>query len=190
MTQKLKKPAFSNLHGKRLNLIKVNPDGLADMHEYSIIPEFYTYFEYGPFTSKKETKQYLTKLIKLTKSPKYHYWFIELKNRKVIGTFGVGDINVNRLSAEISYGISPLFWGKGYFHEALSLALKHLFSDLGFHRISSKIHSDNVNSIRSLKKIGFKKEGIMRDYLSFKNRKRADVDLFSILRHEFISKKK
>lgn len=189
MTQMLKKPTFSNLRGTRLNLVRVNMTGLSDMHEYSIIPKFYSYFEYGPFTSKTETRQYLNKLIKLTKSPKYHYWFIKL-NGKVIGTFGVGDINVGRLSAEISYGISPLFWGKGYFNETLSLVLKHLFSDLGFHRISSKIHSENTSSIRSLKKIGFKKEGIMRDYLRFKNGKRADVDLFSILRHEFISKKK
>ena len=185
MNKKLKKPTFSNQLGERLDLIKVNMKGLDDMHEYSILPKFYRYFEYGPFTSKKETRKYLKRLIELTKSSKCHYWFIRLKDGKIIGTFGVGDINVNRLSAEISYGISPFFWGHGYFQETLNLALNHMFFDLGFYRISSKIHSENTNSIKSLKKIGFKKEGILRDFLSFKDRKRANVITFGILKHEF-----
>ncbi|UCF13661.1 MAG: GNAT family N-acetyltransferase [Thermoplasmatales archaeon] len=178
---------FCDLHGKRVDLLKISFNGLEDMFEYSQKPEFYRYFEYKPHKTIEDTRKYLEKLIKITKGDSGHYWFIRLKKTgKIIGTFGVVNIDNNRNSAEIGYGLSPDYWGHGYFGESLSIVLNYLFFNLEFYRISAKTRFDNIPSFKALEKVGFKKEGVMRNFYLSANGKRYDAVLFSILRDEFL----
>jgi len=178
---------FSDLHGERIDLIKINEGGLKDMHEYSIKPEFYKYFEFKPFITIQETKNYLQKLIKFSKSGIRHIWFIKFKQEnKIIGTFDVRNIDFTRLSAEIGYGISPDYWGKGFFKEALMLVLKYLFVELGFYRITAISYQNNLSSIKGLERVGFKTEGTLRKFFCSRDNKRSDGVLLSILRDEFL----
>lgn len=161
-------------------------DGLADFHEYSANPELYKFLEYDPFKTIEESRAYLLKLINRSTLENGHYWFIKLeKEMKIIGTFGVLDIDIKKGSAEIGYGLSPEYWGKGYFNEALILVLTYVFKKLQFHRIWAKTQSNNIPSIRALEKCGFTKEGIMRDYYMSSNNVRNDAVILSILRDEF-----
>ena len=177
-----------NLYGERIDLVEISEEGLMDMFEYSKNPTFYKYMEYEFHKSIEDTKQYLNKLISRSNSDSAHYWFIYLKSeKKIIGSFGVLNIDQRRGCAEIGYGLSPSYWGKGYFHEALNLVLKFLFLDLNFHRVSAITQIDNLPSINALEKAGFKKEGTMRDYyLSYKNKLRHDAVILSILKNEFL----
>jgi len=178
---------IKDLHSERLDLMQINRDGLQDMHEYSTKTEFYKYLEFEPFKTIADTKQYLDKLIKRSNSENGHYWFIKLKiDKKIIGTFGLLDIDIRKGSTEIGYGISPDYWGGGYFKESLTAVLKHLFVDLQFHRVWAKTQINNIPSIRNLEKIGFKKEGVLRDYYLSVNGKRADAAVLSVLTYEFI----
>jgi ribosomal-protein-alanine N-acetyltransferase len=182
---------FSELHGAKIDLIAISEDGLTDMHEYSIKPEFYRYLEYEPKKTTEETKQYLKRLIKLSNSGSGHYWFIKLKEeKKIIGTFGVINIDRKRYSAEIGFGLSPDFWGHGYFEESLMMVLEYLFGGLDFYRISAKTQFNNEPSIKALEKAGFKKEGVMRDFYLSTDGKRYDAVLLAILRGEFLRKYK
>lgn len=177
---------YKDLHSKRIDLIRISKDGLADMHEYSTKPEFYKFLEYDPFKTIEETDKYLEKLIKRSNSETGHYWFIKLKNeKKIIGTFGLLDIDVRKGSAEIGYGISPDYWGKGLFKEALMVVLRYLFVDLQYHRVWAKTQSNNIPSIQALEKCGFKREGTMRDYYLSTKGERYDTTLLSILSDEF-----
>ena len=158
-----------------------------DMYEYSKNPSFYKHMEYESHQSIEETRQYLKKLIGRSCSDSGHYWFIFQKvERKIIGTFGLLNIDRRKGSAEIGYGISPDYWGHGYFRETLIMVLKYLFLQLGFHRVSAITQVDNLASIKGLEKVGFRKEGIMRDYyLSLKDSRRYDAVMLSILKGEF-----
>ena len=178
---------FENIYGKRIDLIEINMEGLMDMYEYSKNPSFYKHMEYKPHQSLEETRQYLKKLIRRSCSDSGHYWFIFLKvEEKIIGTFGLLNVDRRKGNAELGYGISPDYWGQGYFHETLIMVLKYLFLQLGFHRVSAITQADNIASIKALEKVGFRKEGIMRDYsLSFKDGKRYDAEMLAILRDEF-----
>ena len=178
---------FENLYGKRIDLIEINMEGLTDMYEYSKNPSFYTYMEYSPHRSLQETRQYLEKLIGRSIPGSGHYWFIFLKSeKKVIGTFGIMDIDRRKGSAKIGYGISFNCQGHGYFHEALTLVLKHVFLNLGFHRILAITRADNSASVKALEKGGFRKEGTMREYyLSVENGKRHDAEMLAILKNDF-----
>ena len=171
---------FQNLMGERIQLVKVSMSGLDDVHEYSTMPEFFTYFEYKSFKSKKQTKKFLENLMN-SESDKFHSWFIQLKEGKNIGTFILRDVNFKRGSCEITFGISPKYWEMGYFQESLKLVKNYLFEKLKFHRISAKVHVENSKSVSGLKKMGFKYEGKLKDFLCDEDGKRSDVVLLGIL---------
>ena len=65
-----------------------------------------------------------------------------------IGTSGVVGIDWRAGSGELGYGISPRYWGQGYFKEALRLALRHLFEEAGLHRLWVNTQCDNAASIK------------------------------------------
>jgi|TARA_B100001971_G_C18262252_1_gene588050 ribosomal-protein-alanine N-acetyltransferase len=173
---------FSEIKCKRVELIPVSMDYLSDMHEYSIIPEFFKFLEYEEFTSIEETRNYLEDLIKISQNGNGHYWFIRLlKENKIVGTFDIINVDQKRNSCEIGYGISPKFWNIGLFSEVLEHVIPELFERYHFRRIFVKTHVDNLSSIRGLEKNGFVKEGIMRDYYLTTDKKRYDACLLSII---------
>jgi [ribosomal protein S5]-alanine N-acetyltransferase len=178
---------FSNLTASRIELTELNLDGLVDFFEYSKKPSLYKYFEFEPQETIDESRKYLKKLIQRAESENAHYWYIKLtESKKVIGTFGVHDIDWRKKSAEISYGISPDYQRKGYFAEILRIVLGYLFLDCEFHRVFATTRFDNVPSVRGLEGIGMVKEGTLRDYyLSFDN-SRHDAVVLSILKPEYI----
>ncbi len=178
---------FENIYGEQIDLVEINMEGLMDMYEYSKISSFYKYMEYGPHQSLEETRKYLKKLISRSSSDSGHYWFIFLKaEKKIIGTFGLRNIDRRKGSVEIGYGISPNYWGYGYAFEVLAMVLKYLFLQLGFHRVCGMTQVGNLPSIKVCEYFGFRKEGIMRDYyLSFKDGRRYDAEILAILRDEF-----
>jgi [ribosomal protein S5]-alanine N-acetyltransferase len=180
---------FQDLVGNRIQLIKIEKKILNDLHEYSTEPSLYEYFEFPPFESIKETEKYLDKLIDRSKSGNANYWSINLtKPEKVIGTIGVLNIDWNRMNGDIGFGLSPNYWGKGYFNEAATLLLDYLFSQLNFHRISAMTRSDHDKSIMALEKIGLTKEGVLREYYLSHDAKRHNASIYSILKREFIIK--
>jgi len=167
------------------NSIRLEPvsfQGLHDFHEYSLMPELYQYLEYDPFLSIDDSKNYLQKLISRSNSPLCQYWFIKLGSPgKVVGTFGLHSLNIQRKSVEIGFGVSPLYSGKGIFTAAAKILIEFCFFSLDLRRISALTHAKNPGSIAALSKIGFVKEGQLRDYYRDTAGKWSDAVIFSLI---------
>lgn len=54
-------------------------------------------------------------------------------------------------------------WGKAYMDEALRALLSYGFNDLKFNRVEADIDPRNEASARSLERLGFRKEGHLRE---------------------------
>jgi hypothetical protein len=50
------------------------------------------------------------------------------KKGEMIGVIGIPRLSHDGLAAEVGYGITPAFWGRGYASEALSLFVRHYFN--------------------------------------------------------------
>ena len=80
----------------------------------------------------------------------------------LIGTCLLFHINQQCRRAEIGYELRSDAWGHGYMHEALLALVRLGFSELALNRIEADIDPRNAASARSLERLGFTKEGHLR----------------------------
>ncbi|GII85612.1 acetyltransferase [Sphaerisporangium siamense] len=83
----------------------------------------------------------------------------------------VGEVVLNELDPEnlacnlrIAL-VGPRAYGKGYGTEALRLTLAHAFEEVGLHRVSLEVFAFNARARRVYEKVGFVREGVLRDAL-------------------------
>ncbi|MDO9353805.1 MAG: GNAT family protein, partial [Solirubrobacteraceae bacterium] len=65
--------------------------------------------------------------------------------------------------AELGYALARQAWGGGYMHEALQALVAHAFEALQLHRLEADIDPRNAASARSLERLGFVREGLLRE---------------------------
>ncbi|MEW5868713.1 MAG: GNAT family protein [Chloroflexota bacterium] len=113
------------------------------------------------------------------------WWGIELKARGVlIGTVGYCAWDQQHHHAEIGYDLWPDYWGQGLMPEALQAVIQHGFEAMHLNRIEATTHTENQRSQRVLEKLGFQREGILREYYCRDGIYNDQVQ-FSLLRKEW-----
>jgi len=78
------------------------------------------------------------------------------------------------------------YWGRGVGTEAMSLLMRYAFTELNLHRLSLTVFEYNERAIRMYEKLGFRIEGINRDY-HFREGRRWDLVCMGILREEWLA---
>ena len=115
----------------------------------------------------------------------YSFLIFKSDDKTLLGGINVG--NVRRgvaQSASLGYWIGARYARNGYMKEALKLLIPSLFIDLRLNRIEAATLEENVASRNLLKKIGFKKEGVLRKYLKINGAWRDHV-LYGLLENDF-----
>lgn len=175
------------LSGPRVRLTAIDGSGADDMFEYSRDARFYRHLEYPPHKTREDAAAYLAVLQARSARDDAYYWFIRLKStERVIGTIGLHHIDWRKQSGEVGYGISPAYWGRGYFAETLRMVLAHAFGELGFHRVAATTPRENDASVRALVKEGFVHEGVLRDYYLSYDGRRYDAAVLSLLQPHYL----
>jgi ribosomal-protein-alanine N-acetyltransferase len=88
----------------------------------------------------------------------------------------VGWLNVSEIvrgpfqSAYLGYGAVATFAGRGYMREALTLVVRHAFSNMKLHRLEANIQPRNHASIALVRRCGFEREGYSPRYLKIGGR--------------------
>lgn len=107
------------------------------------------------------------------------------ENNKYIGNVNLVNIDWINRQAEFSIFIGEKKeWGKSYATEATKLMIDFGFSQRNFNRIYLTVLENNKVAIHLYEKIGFKKEGILREAL-FKDNKYYNLIIMSILKEEY-----
>lgn len=88
---------------------------------------------------------------------------IELRpSGRVIGTVSLFNLSHANRRAEIGYALARAHWGQGLMHESLMLLVDWAFETLKLHRLEADIDPANQASARSLQRLGFQREGLLR----------------------------
>ena len=107
------------------------------------------------------------------------------ENDQLIGSTGLHGISIPYRHASLGIFIGDKgCWSKGYGTEALRLMLKHGFDQLNLHRVYLTVLSYNARAIRSYEKVGFKREGVLREHM-YRDGKYHDVYYMGILKNEW-----
>jgi len=83
---------------------------------------------------------------------------------EAVGTTGFNVFSANDLRAELGYGLAKDSWGKGLMTAATEACIGYAFEVLGLNRIEAHVLDDNERSLRVLSKLGFRGEGLLREY--------------------------
>lgn len=78
--------------------------------------------------------------------------------------------------------------GEGYDHEALKIILSHCFNKKNMHKVGATSFDFNTSWINQLEKLGFQKEGELREHVLKKGTFRNKL-IFSLLKEEYEVKK-
>ena len=160
------------------------------MHDYSTDDRLYEFLEYDSFKTLQDTRSYIKKLQNRMAEDKFKkkamYWFVRRKkDNLLIGTAALNDINFERKSAEIGYGISPHLWGNVYTLQIIETLKHYCFEVLALNRISGKTFIDNKRVIKLIKSLSFKKEGVAKEFY-FKNNKYIDAYLYALIKKDYL----
>jgi dTDP-glucose pyrophosphorylase/predicted acetyltransferase len=92
---------------------------------------------------------------------------IMAKNHIHIGNIKLSIDRIHK-TAEIGIVIGErAYWGKGYATEAIKTVSRYAFGELGLHKLTAGVYSDNIGSLRAFLKAGFVEEGRLREqYIS------------------------
>lgn len=101
-----------------------------------------------------------------------------------------GVVNLNEIvrgalqSAYLGYyAFAPLV-GRGHLREGLARVIDLAFGELGLHRVEANIQPGNRRSIRLVRGLGFRREGLSRRYLEIGGRWR-DHERWALLAEEW-----
>ncbi|HEX3548762.1 MAG TPA: GNAT family protein [Candidatus Elarobacter sp.] len=84
----------------------------------------------------------------------------------VVGVINLNDIVLGRFkSAHFGYWGYRRTGGRGLMTEALRLAVRYAFDEVGLHRVEANIQPNNVRSLALARRAGFTKEGYSQRYL-------------------------
>lgn len=136
----------------------VGEEYLGWLNDYEVT----RYLEAGKFPSTPED---VRKYVEHYRNSKTDLIFaiLDRETNQHIGNVSLNRINFIHRTADTGLLIGQKdFWGKGYAFEAWSLLIEYAFQRLGLRKIVAGAVADNIASIVTLEKLGFKVEGTLR----------------------------
>lgn len=126
-------------------------------------PQVMRYWSNPPWTSIEQAHSFLGSDVRAVREGEYLRLGLERReDAALIGQCTLYDFNKQCRRAEMGYSLAAAAWGLGFMHEALSTLVGYAFGELDLHRIEADIDPRNTGSARSLERLGFQREGLLR----------------------------
>lgn len=101
---------------------------------------------------------------------------------RVVGFARIGFAGVQ--AGKLGYAVAAEYWGRRYATDAARTLVSFGFAELGLHRISAAIGPENAASVALVEKLGFVREGVLRDHVHTNGTWRDSI-LYSVLADEW-----
>jgi RimJ/RimL family protein N-acetyltransferase len=104
----------------------------------------------------------------------------------LVGTCSLFHLDLPNGRAELGFALGQAWWGQGLAAEAIALAIGHAFGAMGLARIEADVDPRNAASLRALERMGFRREGYLRERYRV-NGEVQDSVLLGLLRRERVA---
>lgn len=152
------------LEGPRIRLRAFRDDDLHGLHALHSDPRVMRYWSFPAWTQLDQARPYLATAIAARDASRMLCWALARRDDdRLIGAVTLFSINREQQRAEVGYALQSAQWGRGHAGEALGLVLGHAFESLALRRIEADVDPRNEASCRLLERLGFKREGLLRE---------------------------
>lgn len=152
------------IEAARVRLRHLEESDTDSLFEIFSDPEAMRFWSWSPFKERAEAAKLLAEIHEFWQQKSLFQWGIALReNDQVIGTTTLFRLDDKSRRAEIGYILNRNFWGKGYINEALTALLDFAFDEMNLHRIEADIEPRNTGSVKTVERLAFKREGLLRE---------------------------
>lgn len=160
----IRPPEFPRLQTPRLDLRAPELRDAADLFEVFRDPEVMRYWSSPPMQSVADGEALVIRNQGYNSDGSGYGWVIcRREDGRVMGTLSLFHFHEQNDRAEIGYALGRSFWGQGCMHEALTALVEFAFGDMGLRRLEADTDPRNAASIRALERLGFLREGLLRE---------------------------
>ena len=148
-------------------------------------PRVMRYWSSGPLENREAAAALQREIAGGNEKETMFKWGLALLDSNlVIGTTTLFNLNLDNGRAELGYAMASAHWGKGYMNEALSALVSHAFEVMNLRRLEADVDPRNAASIRTLERLGFQREGFLRERWHVCG-EIQDALFYGLLRREF-----
>lgn len=180
--------AFPDLRTERLILRSMCEEDIDFVFRQFSSPQVTEYLMDEPPLTSMEGAREIVEFYLNPEGKNHNRWILIRRiDQKPIGTCGFHKWDKAHFRAEIGYDLMPEYWGQGYMTEAVRAAIGNGFTRMGLNRIDALVYTGNPRSYKLLQKLGFRQEGILRDYFCL-NGVFYDHYIYGLLRRDWQEK--
>jgi ribosomal-protein-alanine N-acetyltransferase len=177
-------PQSFRLHGPTLTLRLPEPGDAPVLLELASDPEVTRWFSWGPYTELAQPEAYIERLAGQRERGEQLDLLIVHREHGPAGVTGLNEFSRRDRRCMVGTWFGRRFWGTGANRESKAMIAHLAFAVLGMHRLGSYSNLENLRSTRALLALGFRCEGVLRDWHRHDDR-HHDVKVFGLLREEW-----
>lgn len=148
-------------------------------------PQVCRYLSRGAWTDIAQARERIGKDLRdMAANEHLRLALVRREDGRLLGDCCLFNFNAQCRRAELGYAMARDAWGAGYMNEALRRFVRFAFEDLDLMRLEADIDPRNLGSARSLERLGFAKEGHLRDRWIVEGEV-SDTALYGLLRREW-----
>lgn len=177
-----------HLETRRLNIRPIKSTDLEDFLEYRSDPKVCEFQGFQPMSQEKAAK--LIKGLENSEFGNAGEWIqlvVELKSeKKVIGDIGLKPEKHETRVVEFGVTFSNYYQKQGFANEALTAVFDLLFEKVEIHRIIGITDVDNINCIKLLENMKFRREAEFKQSFSDQTKNEwRDEFLYAMLKQDW-----
>lgn len=153
-------------------------------------PEVARYLSIRKLGDEADARRFLDEIHRGSETRSLFQWGVQ-RNRDVrlVGTCTLADIQWESGRAEVGFALGREHWGQGLMGEALPILIGYGFEQLGLNRLEADVDPRNEVSIHLLEKLGFQREGYLRQR-HLKEGERQDSLILGLLASDWRSSRR
>ncbi|MFC9646779.1 GNAT family N-acetyltransferase [Streptomyces mirabilis] len=174
-----------SLHTARLRLRAFEDADANDLFALQSNAYVLRYWDDPPWTERARAEKFITRCREMEKEGTGARLAVDrVSDGAFIGWCTLNRWNPDFRSASLGYCFDDAAWGHGYATEAARALLRWAFDTLDLNRVQAEADTRNVASARVLEKLGFLREGTLREDCVV-NGEVSDSWVYGLLRREW-----
>ena len=159
-------PSFSDLtlRTARLDLRPLAPGDAEALFALKSDAVVQRYGSHTPWTDLQQAIDYIERDRRgMSDGQHVQFAVVRREDDAVLGTCTLYQLDAQCRRADVGYALLPSAWGRGYANEAVTTLLDWGFETLALNRVEADIDPRNAASARALERLGFTREGHLRE---------------------------